>query len=336
MDNLFRIRTLTTAVNNLYNPAMTIYNRLFQGREHLEITDRLAFDIITGSQSILANISVVAPATVTTKTNRKTVTLTAPRLAAKRAIHSAEMNALRAYGSQTQTEQMQTRIARELQDMRFEVDRTLEYWASGAIKGMLYDADLSTVLVDYGLAGTHDITLTGTSLWTNAASKPINKLREWQRLIEVDAGTTITGWLAFVGSAVMDALLTHSTVTDLIKYGLGVQLAQTGRIQTLANTEIVEYNASFLDANGTRRYFIDSNQVVLVGLCQDLVDVPYAPIVDDEAPGGVGNTNANGGGVMYFAKSWPEKDPSGRWIKVETRPLPVLLRPGAVVKAVVA
>jgi len=71
----------------------------------------------------------------------------------------------------------------------------------------------------------------------------------------------------------------------------------------------------------------------LIGFCADLVDVPYAPIVDDDAPGGVGNIDAKGSGVLYFSKAWPEKDPSGRWIKAETRPLPVLQRPGAVIYA---
>jgi hypothetical protein len=53
-------------------------------------------------------------------------------------------------------------------------------------------------------------------------------------------------------------------------------------------------------------------------------------VIDEEAPQGVGNV---GPGEMFFSKSWTEKDPSGRWIKVESRPLPVLQRPGAIVYA---
>ena len=57
------------------------------------------------------------------------------------------------------------------------------------------------------------------------------------------------------------------------------------------------------------------------------------PVVDDDAPGGVGNVTADGNGVLYFSKSWKKQDPSGRWVKAEARPLPVLQRPGAVVDA---
>lgn len=332
MDNLFKVRVLTRAVNEMPAPAMTIYNRVFRGREHLEPTDRLAFDVITGSDGLLPNMNVLAPATVTDKTSRKTVTMTAPRLAHKRFIHAAELNAARAFGQSAAVELMKDRVAREQMDMKNAIDRTVEWWAAGALKGQIYDADLETVLVDYGVADAHQPTLTGTSLWTNASSKPIGRIRTFQRIIEEDAGTTITGWVAFVGSSVMDALIKHSDVVDLLKYSQGAAVAQTGRIARLAEVELIEYNASFLQ-NGVRKRFVDPDRFLLIGLCDDLVDVPFAPVVDTDSPLGVGNVSAAGGGQLYFSKSWAEKDPSGRWIKVEARPLPVLQRPGAVVHA---
>jgi hypothetical protein len=334
VDNLFKIRVLTAAVNNIQPPPMTIYNRLFRGREHLEPSDRLSFDIITGNETLLPNISVIAPATVDSKTGRKTVTMTAPRLADKRFIHTSEMNALRAFGSQGSVEMLQQRIAREQRDMKDKHSRTLEYWAASALKGTIYDSDMSTELVNYGVADSHTPTLSGNSLWSSSSSKPVNKIREWKKLIGDDAGTTITGWVMFCGSSVMDNLLTHSSVLDLLKYTGGVQIAQSGRIGTLAGVEIIEYHGSFTHTDGTTKRFIDDDYVLLVGLCADLVDVPFAPVVDSDSPQGVGNVQAGGTAPqMYFSKSWKENDPSGRWIKVESRPLPVLQRPGAVVYA---
>lgn len=329
MDNLFKVRVLTGAVNEMRTPGMVIYDRLFRGREHMEMSDRLAFDLISGSEGVLPNISVQAPATVTNKVVRSTVTLTAPRLAQKRFISMADLNALRAYGSQQAVEQMSTRVAREQQDMVNEVNRTIEYWASGALRGVIYDADGTTELVNYSVNGTHTTALTGTALWTNAASSPINRIRAYKKLIEDDSGVAITGWVAFMGSSVMDALLTHTSVLDLIKYTNGQLLAQNGRLGVLAEVELVEYNASYVDSTGTRKRFVEEDHILLVGMCSDLTDVPYAPIVDDAA-GGVGN---GGAGQMMFSKSWAEQDPSGRWIKVESRPVPVLQRPDCVVYA---
>jgi hypothetical protein len=334
MDNLFLIRVLTTAINEMMTPGMKVYNRIFRGKEHLEPSDRLAFDIISGSEKVLKSISIYAPAEVTDKTARRTITLTAPRLAQKRFIHTAELNALRAYGEQVQTEMMETRIAREQKDMRGIMDRTLEFWAVNALKGVIYDADMTTQLVDYGMDSDHLVTLTGTDLWSDADdSDPVGNLRTWKRLIELEAMTGITGWVAFHAGNVGDALLNHDNVRELLRYSRGASMAENGRIERLAEVELIENNDSFVDLKGNRQYFIPAGYLLLVGLCDDLVDVPYAPIVDDDAPGGVGNIGAEGNGVLYFSKSWKVQDPSGRWIKAETRPLPVLQRPGAVIYA---
>lgn len=336
MDNLFSIRSLTTAVNEIKTAESRVFDRLFRGKAHMEVSSRLAFDVISGSEGILNNISVAAPAVVTKKTGRRVVTLEAPRVASKRFIATSDLGDVRAYGSQVRVELMADRIATEQLDMRNVMDRTLEFWAVNALKGKIYDADLSTVLVDYGLDAGHAKTLAGGDLWSaGSTSDPLANLREWKLLIEDDSAAAITGWLAFCGYEVMDALIKHPDVVENLKTQRGVQLLETGRVEIVAGVEFQEYNGSFVDDGGTRRRFVDPKQVILVGLCADLTDCPYAPIVDDEASGGVGNVDQNGRGVLFFSKSWQEKDPSGRWIKSETRPLPVLQRPGAVVVATV-
>jgi len=333
MDNLFKIRVLTTAVNRMKAPAMVVYNRLFRPKENMQMTDRLAFDVITGSERVLGNISVSAAATVTNKTGRKTITLQAPRLATKRHLAAAEMNGQRGFGDQFQVMMMEQRIATEQQDMKNEHDRTLEFWSVNALKGIIYDADMSTELVNYNVAATHKPELEGEDLWTDTKSNQINNISEWKRLIRQDSRANITGWLMFLGCDAMDAILGNTAVLNLLKYEKGRKIAEEEDVARLAKTEMVEYDSDFMDAKDNRHYFIDPEYVMLIGLCDDLVDCPYAPVVDLEAPQGVGNIDAAGKPVVYFSKSWLEKDPSGRWIKLEGRPLPVLQRPGAVVYA---
>ena len=279
MNELFLVRVLTTAINAMKAPSRKIYNRLFQPREHLEPSDLLQFDIITGSEKILGNISIYAPATVTDKTGRKTVTMTAPRLSNKRFIATAALNSLRAMGGKLSVEMMKDRIAKEQKDMRGEHDRTLEFWAANALKGKIYDKDLSTVLVDYGIAEAHKPTLTGSDLWTDEDSDPIGMIRQLKLLIEDDSAAAITGWLAYMGSSVMDALLKNKGVLDFLKYDKGSQMAESGRIQKLAEVELEEYNGSFLDDSGTRHRFIDSDEFLLIGLCEDLLLMTMLPAV---------------------------------------------------------
>jgi len=329
MDNLFKLRTLTTAVNMMYDPSMVIYNKYFASKARGEITDRLAFDVITGSQKILENMSIYAAAKVTDKTSRKTITLEAPRLATKRHIAAAELNAMRGYGMQAGAEMLASRISREQMDMMSEHWRTLEFWAAHAIKGKIYDSDLKTLLVDYLVASDHEVTLTGTDLFTDSSSDPVAKIREHKRKIEQDSGGPITGWSMICGYEVYDALLKNDRILKLLKYtgDKGIRIAEEADVSRLVGCNIMEYTGSYLDASGTRQYYIDSDEYVLIGESPDLTDLPYAPIIDFDAPGGVGNSGA---GQIWFSKSWDEKDPSGRWIKVEGRPLPVLQRPGNV------
>jgi hypothetical protein len=339
MDNLFLIRTLTSAVNEMPAPERRIYNRFFQPRENMQGSDRLAFDIISGSQGILPNLSVSAPATVDKKTGLRTITMTAPRIADKRFISTGSINAARAWGQQMALMQMEQRIALEQEDMRSKHDRTLEYWAAGALKGYIYDSDLTTLLVDYGLSATHRVTLTDDNLFTSPNSHPIARFRAWKKTIEDDAMISITGWLAYIGFQAMDALMQNGDVQAWLKQDRGAQIAESGRILRMAGVDFDEYNGSFVDDNGTRRRFVEENQIILIGLCRDLVDMPFAPVVDDDAPNGVGNITYAANGTLrpalFFSKSWKEQDPSGRWIKVESRPLPVLKRPGAVIVATV-
>lgn len=335
MDELFLVRILTAAINAMKAPSMRIYNRFFKGKEHLEPSDLLEFDIITGSQKIMGNISIMAPATVRDLTGRKTITMKAPRLSQKRFIATAVLNALRAMGGKISLEQMKDRIARELKDIRNEHDRTLEFWAANAMKGKIYDSDLTTILVDYNMAADHKPTLAGVDLWTDAASDPIAKIREWKQKIDDDCAANITEFVAFMGKDVMTALLKNTVVLNLLKYEKGRKMAEEGDVSRLAGIEMTEYGGSFIDDSGTRKRFINDDEFLLVGVCDDLVDMPFAPVIDEEAPGGVGNVDAGGNGVLFFSKSWSRKDPSGRWIKGECRPLPVLQRPDAVIDATV-
>lgn len=330
MDSLFKTRTLTTSINALRAPGRKIFQQCFASKLNYQPTDRLAFDIVSGNETVLSNIKIDAPASVGVKTGRRTITTIAPRLAEKRLIHTYEINAMRGYGEQSSVELMSKRIAREQLDMRNMFDRTLEFWAANALRGKIYDADLTTILVDYGLSGTHAPALLLTNRWTDSSSNPIANIRAWKLLIEEDSGHEITGWRAYAGNSVMGALLNHSKVTDLLAFERGRQIAEDGYIVKLAGVTIEEYNGSFLDSTGTRKRFVEDDEFILIGEGADVFDCPYAAVVDEDAHGGVGQ---GGTGQLFFSKSWKEEDPSGRWIKGESRPLPVLQRPDAIVVA---
>lgn len=330
MDNLFKVRVLTLAVNNMKSVGTKVLDRVFRRRQG-QLSDRLAFDVKSGSEAILSSVSVHAPATVQSKTARKTITLEAPRFPQKRHISVAELNATRAFGQQAATELMATRIGDEQADMRLEIDRTREFMAMKALGGQIIDGS-GTVLVDYGFADDQKPVLAGTAKWDQSASDPVKNIRAWKKYIS-DRVPSVSEWIGFCGSGAMDLLIENEKARDLLKWTGGQQIAEEGRVARIAGVNIDEYFGTYLDSDAARQDMIADKAFILVGWSPDSFSEQYAPSIDDDDPNGVGKGVV---GQLFFSKSWKEEDPSGRWIKVEARPLPVVHRPEAIVIATVA
>lgn len=330
MDNLFKVRVLTLAVNNMKSVGTKVLDQVFRRRQG-QLSDRLAFDVKSGSEAILSSVSVYAPATVQGKTSRKTITVQAPRFPQKRFISVAELNATRAFGQQAATELMSTRIGDEQADMRLEIDRTREFMAMKALGGQVIDG-AGTVLVDYGFTGDQTPTLTGAAKWDQTTGDPVKNIRAWKKYI-ADRVPSVSKWIAFCGSGAMDLLINSEKARQMLQYTAGQQIAEEGRVARLAGVNIDEYFGTYLDSAAARQDMIGQNAFILVGWSPDSFSEQYAPSIDDDDPNGVGKGVA---GQLFFSKSWKEEDPSGRWIKVEARPLPVVHRPEAIVIATVA
>ena len=327
MDNIFRTRALVAAVN-LIKPAPTLILDKVFAKKVRQLTDRFAWDVLTQSEKILKNILVYEPALMADNQGIKTVMCQAPRFAEKRMIAAADLNAMRAFGEQALPELVSERVSRELAGMKRKIDLTREFMAAKALSGQVVD-ESGAILVDYNFTGAQKPVLAGVNLWTDAGSNPIKNIRAYKKLIGQAAGN-VNQFVAFIGSDAMDALMSNARALELLKYDSGKQIADSGRIASLAGVELIEYMGSYVDQNGARQDLIPADRFVLVGLTGDHAAELTAPVVDLESPAGVGLGKP---GEFFFSKSWEEKDPSGRWIKVEARPLPVLFRPECIVYA---
>jgi hypothetical protein len=330
MAGEFSPRALTTAVN-LMKPAPTrVLDVVFPTKKR-QLSDTFSWDVKAGSEGLLPNISVAAEATVRGGIGRKNLTCKAPRYAEKEFITAAELNDMRKFGDASYPELLKERIAEEQYDMRQTVDLTREFQACKALSGQVVDKD-GNVLVDYNLPAAHTPTLTSTALWTDAASDPIGNIRAWKKLITQNGGP-VTGFAAFCGSDAMTALINNESVRGLLGFQAGQQIAETGGISKLAGvSSIEEYFGSYLNSSGTRFDLIPEDVFCLVGLGSQVAAELFAPVVDLQAPGGVGKGQA---ADIFFSKMWEVQDPSGQWLKVESRPLPVFFQPLCVVWAVV-
>jgi hypothetical protein len=326
IDAIFHHRALTAAVNKM-RPVKTHVLDLVFARKKRQLSALFLWDIKSSSERILKNISVSDAAQVTDKTGRKAITCEAPRFAEKRLISAADLDKMRAVGEQAAPELMKERVADEQFDMRTDVDRTREFMAIKALSGTVVD-ESGAVVVDYNFPADQKPVLASTAKWTDAASNPVKNIRAWKKYIgdRVD----VDKFVAICGSKAMDALISNPAALELLKYNAGKQLADDGRIAFLAGTAIEEYFGSYKDENGARQQLIPDNVFAIVGIGPNTAAELYAPVADLKAGTGVGKGKA---AQVFFSKSWEVEDPSGRWVKVESRPLPVLFQPECVIWA---
>jgi hypothetical protein len=325
--SVWKPSVLTAAVNKIKPVRTDVLDRVF-ARKAPQISENFAWDVVSGSETLMKNIKVAAPATVAQLNGKIHVTCTGPRFAEKRLITAEYLNGLRRFGADVQQELLQNEIARNQADMRAKLDRTREFQAVSALKGLVVDSDGNTI-VDYSLPGAQKPTLAGRDLWTDDESKPINNLRAWKKAIRDGVGNC-DSFFAFVGSTVMEALLNNPNMRELLKYTIGDQVAREGRIAHAAGIDFIEYDFSYLNGSGTRTRALGDSYMILVGVNPDMAAEYYAPPAIIGVEGGVGS---GGNASMIYSDSWEERDPSGRWIRVESRPLPVLFKTESIIYA---
>lgn len=320
MDN-FSPRRLTMAVNMMKPVKTPILDKVFK-RKKRSLTSTLVWDVKTASNTLMQSISTSAEATVRSGMGKTEVSCRAPRYAEKELISLDSLNDMRKFGDAAAPELLKERVADEQADMRASMDLTREFQAVKALEGKVVDKKGKT-LVDYKFPAEMKPVLAGTALWTDGASDPIKNLRAWKKLITRAAGAVVSEFVAYCGSAAMDALISNPKALEKLKYMLGKQIAEEGRVAKLAKVSIEEYDGSYTDDEGNVHDMIPENVFVLVGIVHDGAAEMFAPVLDLEAPGGVGKGKE---ADIFFSKMKDSWDPSGKWIKVESRPLPVLTR----------
>lgn len=325
LDGVFKTRALVVAINKM-RPFSTRALDLIFSRKKRQLSGLFAWDIKSSSERLLKNIRVAEPAQVRDGVGRKTVTCESPRFAEKRFIAAGDLDAARKAG-ELGPEIMKERVADEQFDMRGSVDRTREFMAVKCLSGQVVD-ESGSVIVDYNFPAAQKPVLAGAALWTDAAGDPIKNIRAWKKYIGDRVG--VDKFVAICGSGAMDALIANAKVGDKLKYAAGKQIAEEGRVAFLAGVSIDEYFGSYKDAAGDRQQMVPDDVFILVGLGPEVAAELYAPVIDLKAEGGVGSGKE---AEIFFSKSWEVEDPSGRWVKAEARPLPVLFQPECVIYA---
>lgn len=257
---------------------------------------------------------------------RKMRAFNVPHLARESTIIADEVQGIRAFGTESDVQTVQGLVDQRLATLRAMHEATLEHLRIGAVRGTILDADgvsvISNLFTEFGVAQqTQDFAFSVDA--TDVRAKCIAVLRQIESEL---GGSTYTGARALCSASWFDALVGHPTVAEAFKYREGEVLRNDLRRGfTFGGITFEEYRGSVggvdFIADGEAYCLPEGAQTVNGPLFQTW----FAPADFEET--------VNTLGLPVYAKQ--ARDPEfQRWVKLhsQSNPLPICLRPRAVVK----
>ncbi|KVH03039.1 major capsid protein [Burkholderia sp. MS389] len=320
-DDAFSLSSLSAAINEQpYVPGRIGTLGLFE--EDGITTTTIQIERDGDTLSLVASGQRGAPAAVVAGSKRSMIPFNTVHLPQRAVIMADEIANLRAFGSETELEALQTVVNRRLAKMRRQLDATHEFHRIGAIKGAVLDADGKTVLID--LLKYFGIEQTVIAFELSTATTEIRqKCVEVQDAIEDALGAmTYTGVRVLCGREFWNKLIAAKSVKETyLASVMAAQLRGDARDAfDFGGCTFERYRGRVGDVG----YVADDEAHAVPEGVSDLFITRFAPADYVEA--------VNTTGIPYYAKQ--ELMPFGKGVEVEAQSNPIHLctRPKALIK----
>ncbi|MBU4609142.1 major capsid protein [Achromobacter sp. GG226] len=144
----FNTTSLTGQINRVdYAPGFLGALNLFRPEP---VRSRTIFvDVRDGGLQLIPTSAIGAPPKELSPDNRSAVPLKTVRLAEGFTMYAEELQGIRAFGSESETVQVQAEYLRRMARVRQDMELTHEHHRMGALMGTLLDADGTTVIYDF-------------------------------------------------------------------------------------------------------------------------------------------------------------------------------------------
>lgn len=315
----FSTLSLTAAINTLpYRPMQVAEMGLFQEAGIATVDTAIEFDGNTiGLVSVQPRNASGQPVT---NDKRKLVSLRVPHMPQRATILADEVQGVRAFGSESNVQALQSVINQRLAKMRQQIDYTVEAHRIAAIKGSYYDANgvATSLFTTFGVS-QQTVQMKLDTASTEVQGTALDILTQ----IETElAGTFYTGAVALCGSSFWKKFITHPKVKETyLNTAMAASLRQDPR-------EAVDINGiTFMRYRGTASCAIDSTLAYVIPMgVPDLFLTRFAPAPYVET--------VNTLGLPYYAKSEPMEFGKGVQLESQSNALNICTRPNAVIKLV--
>lgn len=326
----FRTISLTQSINKLPNNYGRLRElNLFPGRG--VTTRQIMVEEHNGVLNLLPTMPVGAPGTEARRGSRKARSFVIPHIPHNDVILPDEYQGVRSFGSENQVDTLVNVVNNHQQAMRNKHGITLEHLRMGALKGVILDADGSTI---YDLYSEFGITAKEVDFFLDDPTTDVAaKCREVIRHVEDNLmGEVASGVHCLVSAEFFDALIAHPNVEKFwVGHNAALSLV-TGNDPRkgfpFAGIVFEEYRGYATDASGNVRRFVAANE----GHCfptgtMTTFETIFAPADFMEA--------ANTMGLEVYSKMEPRDFNRGMNLHTQSNPLPICNRPAVLVKVMI-
>lgn len=211
----FSLVSLTTALERVpFKPQLLGQLGIFAPRPIS--TTSFAVEAYNGALNVIPTTPRGAPPVQATPGGRSVRDFRTVRLAKGDRLNASEIQNLRAFGSESELENVQVEAMRRMVRLRDDLDLTLERHRLGAILGIVLDADnapLYNWFTEWGIAQPTEIDFALGTEGTDVRKKIRDAKRAMQKAAQ-GAWTPGTRVGALVGDDFFDALLNHKSVKE--------------------------------------------------------------------------------------------------------------------------
>lgn len=320
-NDAFSVTQLTNAINEV----PSIPSRLAQLGLFTEdgiITPQFGIEFEGASLKLVSNAVRGAPGSSRKRDKRKMIPFMTTHLPQDGYVGADEIAGVRAFGSETELQTVQTVVNKELARMRRDLDVTIEYQRIGAIRGQILDSDGTTVLLD--LYTTFGVTKQFHVLALNTAGTNVrNKLVEAKRKVELALdGIPYKSLRAICSASFFDKLTGHEKVEATYNLYNNSEILRSDNRKgfTYADITFEEYSGAVAGIP-----FVEDGKAYLIAEgVPDLFITKFAPADYLET--------VNTTGLPYYAKQEITRMGKGVDIESQSNPISINTRPQAMIE----
>ena len=321
----FHVTALTAAINILPNSYGRLERMMLMPPRPVRFR-QIAVEEKNGVLNLLPTLPIGSPGTVGERGKRKLRSFNIPHIPHDDVVLPEEVQGIRAFGSENETQALADVMTDHLASMRNKHAITLEHLRMGALKGVILDADGSTLYdlyTEFGIeAKTINFVLDDPE--TDVKGQCISVLRHIEDNLR---GEFMTRVHALVSPEFFDAMISHARVEKAYERWMeGAALRDDLRAGfTFGGITFEEYRGQATDPDGEVRRFIAENEGHAFPLGTVETFASYFAPADF-------NETANTLGQPLYAKQEPRKFERGTDLHTQSNPLPMCHRPGVLVK----